>query len=590
MTTSLATLRTKSVDGENRTLCGRNYIAISVVALVEGVRHAGGSPEPELVMADAFGRHVETWNGRPIVVNHPVNAKGKAVLASSKDVLDSSYLGELMNSKIDNGKLIVEAWLDLGAISTSKSKTVKAMWKRLVDGETVEVSVGAIVYTLDEEGEYDGKAYSGRWDVVIPDHLAFLDGGQIGACSVEDGCGTFRSYMSGKVKLSEGVRMAARSAIKTISASEPPAEIKHAGSDCTCNKDGKSASCTCNTTTTVAASTTEVDQSNEETLPEGARSARAIARALFSSEVFDIDKRALISRALSEKFGYGHYVVAYSDNVVVYEKYENGKFCLYQLDYTHDKNNLVKLSDADPTEVVIQIKTVPVPEDTSSTSDKNNGKEKAMAGETTKEKTVAEMLADVETLDDLSKALDGTPLGKRLNSALHVAAAVRKKAVAVILSSPVGKKQFKEADLQHVDFPVLDGMARAFAAPVEPSPRAAAAGGTTETEEVEDTNETDDEADEMQFGYMGYDTGSVALGRTAGVDPDIASRTAARNGAGGNGNVAPMGNSRKKQAVAGNFVARAGGGGRAAAASDIGIGGAPLPPSVFDFDNGKAKA
>lgn len=572
----IAAKNNKVVDGDIRALCGREYLVITTVALVEGVRHAGGAPSPELVLASSFARHVETWNGRPIVVNHPVNAKGQAILASDPDILEDSYLGKILNARLEVDRLIVEAWIDLASVASSSSKSVQAMWERLEAEETVEVSVGAVVYTLAQSGKYQGKAYDGVWDIVIPDHLAFLDGGQIGACSVEDGCGTFRPLACGSVQLSKGVIMAAKSAMRTVRAAEGDAAPKAGACGCGVAKPEE---CTCSEGTRSA-------QDDADWL----RSARAVSRALWASETFDMDRRSLLQKAIGGRYGSNCYVIAYNDEAVVFDRYVDGKgYLLYQLGYTSSADNTVTLADGTPKEVVFQMKTVEVPadkgkdktmakspkdkvkakdckddeepdptdpgessegEDEEPGKGKNKGKGKGMAA--------ASGLDGIETMEELEKALGGTPLGKELSQSLKVAASVRKKAITAILASP-GGKTFTEEMLSTVEFSVLDKMASAF--------KVNASAATEETE-PEPTEEETVEAFDM--GFLAYGEGG-------------ASDTVAEKDANGNVVEKQLTGSARSAAIgkAQNYAGKSGTPQRTAS----GRKGIPAPPNVFDFDD-----
>lgn len=615
----LRTLRS-AMEGESRTLCGQEYIVISVVALVEGVRHAGGSPTPELVLAEAFGRHVETWNGRPIVVNHPVDDKGQAVLASRPDVLENSYLGRMMSSRVENGKLITDAYLEIAAIQASESKRVQSMWKRLTDGETVEVSVGAIVYTKKESGEYNGKKYSGSWDVVIPDHLAFLDGGQTGACSVEDGCGTFRTHSVGVVKLSEGARrnmarLAANTggnpSVKTVkSAVNEPATHREA---CDCGgKKGLIAG-----------------QPEEQHIATGT----AVARILWNAETFDHDRRGAMQRALGEKFGPTKmcYVVAFNDECVVYEEYNGERFILLELEYSSDAKNVITFS-GEPTEVVLQTKSVPVPVSSNSKKSeeslmsskalqslaakakskadkedeedggideeaenadgslKKGGKKKmSSASYPTHIIALAESLDSAETLEDIAKALEGTVPGKKLLAAMKVCASARQQAVKVIQASKSGKN-FSDAMLAAMEFDALSQLAVTFLSADKKAAEKAKARAAAE----EDGSDIEDIEDEDLEGSEEEDTDeSDDSEETEEEDASVAALNAIMDFDGKaerlNGAVA------KKKALAQNQASRPGMTARLAAPGRATYGGraaqggstsrgVPTPPDIFPFD------
>ena len=594
----LRTLRAP-IEGEARTLCNKEYVVIPVVALIEGVRHAGGSPAPELVLAEAFGRHVETWNGRPIVVNHPVNASGQAVLASSPYILETSYLGTLMGAKVEDKKLIVEAWLDVAAIEASGSDGVLGMWKRLVGGETVEVSVGAIVYTKRGDGEWDGKKYSGSWDIVIPDHLAFLDGEQIGACSVEDGCGTFRTHSVGQVTLSKGARdkmaKAAVGTLKTVgSGGTTAASTETSGSP--------REACACGDKKGLVAG-----QPEEVQVAVG----QGWARMLWNADTFDHDRRQLMQRALTDKFGSskGSYVVTFNDTRVVFEQFNGDKFALYEMEYECDTENNVTLT-GDAVEVVLQSKTVPIggkkeknmskalqslaakskkkdeeedpnekePDDDADDTSSGKGKKKGMSSIPTHILELAKALDSSETATDIVKALAGTGPGKEMAEALKVREAVRAQSVKIIQASS-GGKHFTAEMLAEMPFSALQQTAIAFLA-ADKRAAAKAEARALEEEGSEEEFEEGAEGEEFEEGEEeGEEEDGSVTGLSAIMDLDAAANRA---------NAPPPA---KKQAPKGKgTVARLAAPGRAsfagrAASGQRGNGAVPQAPDVFAFNN-----
>ena len=491
---------TSTSSGDVRTLNGRDYVVVPVVALVEGVRHAGGSPHPELVLAEAFGRHVATWNGRPIVVDHPIDDNGVSVLASSPGILETCYLGTLLNAEVSDGKLKTEAWLDLSAIENSSSDKVVEMWERLVDGQTVEVSVGAIVYTQQKKGTYEGKKYSGVWDIVIPDHLAFLSGDQIGACSIDDGCGTYRTQSLGSLQLSEGIRMAVKGKRSAASLKKVRAAADEVETNCECGCGGSGRCAGADEEDTVE----EVvgDPAEREVAPQRLSDSVALAgavhRVLFSMDTFDHDRRALLSRALRKKFKDKYpYTIAYNDSMVLFEVYEDDEYKLYQVAYTSGDDNSVSI-DGEPEEVIVQSKVVPV-------VDAGN---KSMSGREREDKSMAKVKV-LETdeddavvcasIDELMKKLDGTDVGRALKAQLSVASAAKDKVVERILSSKGGKHFTKEV-LSGMDFDVLERMATAMeeaAAPPVKQKTVAEMESPDELVEDDGAGETDLEDEEV---------------------------------------------------------------------------------------------
>ena len=178
---------------------GRSHLAVPVIAIVEGVIQASNAPAPELALAEEFGKAPAAWNGRPVVVNHPRDDNGEMVSANSPLVLQAEQIGHIFNARLlDDKKLSVEAWID-----TSRTTELGGRWaatvERLEAGEVVEVSIGAFMSLEKEPGRFNGQDYSGIWRDVLPDHLALLEEGTVGACSVEDGCGAPRTMNAATV-------------------------------------------------------------------------------------------------------------------------------------------------------------------------------------------------------------------------------------------------------------------------------------------------------------------------------------------------------------------------------------------------------
>ncbi len=167
-----------------------DHLVVPMVILVEGVMSPAGAPFPELALAEEFGRHPDGWNGRPVLVDHPVR-DGDPVSANSPDILEKESIGALFNSILVGNKLKSEAWIDLGRVN-ELGGDIKASVERLESGEMVEVSTGLFMTLGFVDGTFEGEEFSGVWRDVVPEHLAILPAGKVGACSVDDGCGAPR--------------------------------------------------------------------------------------------------------------------------------------------------------------------------------------------------------------------------------------------------------------------------------------------------------------------------------------------------------------------------------------------------------------
>lgn len=170
---------------------GVEHLVIPVVALVEGVLHSANSEQPELALASEFGKAPAGWNGRPVTINHP-EVRGQKVSANSPEVLETEQIGQLFNTVLADKKLKTEAWINVER-AKELGDEIESTVQRLLDGEVVEVSTGLFSDIEPEEGTHEGEQFFGVWRNVVPDHLAVLTSGNIGACSIADGCGANRA-------------------------------------------------------------------------------------------------------------------------------------------------------------------------------------------------------------------------------------------------------------------------------------------------------------------------------------------------------------------------------------------------------------
>lgn len=184
---------------EVKSLLGKDYLVVPVVAMVEGVRFGMNQEDAELGLAAEFGKFVDGWNTSPVVMGHPM-INGAFTSAGSPTVLETYHLGQIFHATVAEGKLKLEAWLDTSV--KERDDATKSVFERVQKGEIVEVSVGFFTEVEASKGQFKGQKYAGVWRNVVPDHLAFLEEGQIGACSIEDGCGTPRINKSLKAQCS----------------------------------------------------------------------------------------------------------------------------------------------------------------------------------------------------------------------------------------------------------------------------------------------------------------------------------------------------------------------------------------------------
>jgi hypothetical protein len=176
---------TANLSGKSRRdrLQGRDFLVAPLSLLVPGVLN--GSKGPLLYPPEEISKNPGAWNGVPIVVDHPA-FQGQHVSARDPDVLNRQWIGYVFRSKA-NGKLTAEGWFDVAAVERVDNRIARL----LESGKQIELSTG--LFTDNEPAERgattnDGKPYSFIARNYRPDHLAIVPD-QIGACSVEDGCG-----------------------------------------------------------------------------------------------------------------------------------------------------------------------------------------------------------------------------------------------------------------------------------------------------------------------------------------------------------------------------------------------------------------
>lgn len=165
----------------NKTWEGREYIVVPVVMMVEGVHN--GSRGPILHKADELEKSVPKWEGMPVTISHPQVA-GNFVSANSEQILNDWGVGHVRNAAMDGTKLKAEAWLDVQKLLALSPETLAAVQS----GQIIEVSVGVFSAEDEQPGIWNNEEYTSTSSNYIPDHLALLPG-EVGACSVMDGCG-----------------------------------------------------------------------------------------------------------------------------------------------------------------------------------------------------------------------------------------------------------------------------------------------------------------------------------------------------------------------------------------------------------------
>jgi hypothetical protein len=177
---------------------GKSFLVVPVTMMVEGVHH--GSHGPLLHTIEDLGKFPASWDGIPIVKDHP-EIDGLNVSANSPEIIDTVMIGRIYRTHVDGSRLKAEAWFDKEKLISISPES----YESIQNGDMLEVSVG--VFTEDENvenGDWNGEKYSAIARNHRPDHLALLPGG-IGACSIEDGCGIRANKEKGGDKIDDNV-------------------------------------------------------------------------------------------------------------------------------------------------------------------------------------------------------------------------------------------------------------------------------------------------------------------------------------------------------------------------------------------------
>lgn len=161
---------------------GVTHYVVPVVMMVEGVHN--GSRGPLLYTSANLAQNVASWNGVPIVVNHPEDEDGSYISANNPDVMNSELVGRVYNVSFTDGKLRGEAWINKERIGVKSDKTLEIIQNQWA----LDVSVGVFSDELQESGQWNGEDYRAVATNFRPDHLALLPD-SVGACSWDDGCG-----------------------------------------------------------------------------------------------------------------------------------------------------------------------------------------------------------------------------------------------------------------------------------------------------------------------------------------------------------------------------------------------------------------
>lgn len=350
-----ASIDTNSIRRE--TYNGTEHLVVPLVMLVEGVLWPSNAEGPELALAEEFGRFPAGWNGRPVVLGHPM-IEGTPVSANSPSVLEEYAFGFLFNTRLKDTKLLSEAWINLDRANDLGGNFKDTVDRLEASTELTEVSTGLFSMNEDASGDYDGEEYIAIWRNIVPDHLAILPQGVKGACSVEDGCGAPR--VSGAASFPGSSGSGTFYAHKQNSENSENSQNSTEGvmskdkTQCSCNDNGDQ------TMVSASAGVTKLNDGPGAETPPDPETQEGIFKSLISrfgdmlsfrsnqNELSDRDTRTALEVALTELSDSYFYIIAVFDDFFVYE--EGFDFALLRRGYSISEDGVVTLMN-DPVKV-----------------------------------------------------------------------------------------------------------------------------------------------------------------------------------------------------------------------------------------------
>lgn len=155
------------------------YLVCPSVLLVEGIMNN------LFYGADECEKFPESWNGRPVVVDHP-ELMGRPISANSPEIVERQTVGQIFNTCWDPicKKLRSEVWINIEKCE----KVAPEILTKLQNNECLEISTGLFTDCDGTAGTWNNQKFDGTVSNFRPDHLALLPNDK-GACSWEDGGG-----------------------------------------------------------------------------------------------------------------------------------------------------------------------------------------------------------------------------------------------------------------------------------------------------------------------------------------------------------------------------------------------------------------
>ena len=160
----------------------QEFLVVSGVPLREQVM------KTYLVPAEEISKSVRGWNGTPITIYHPTQNNGSANVPDP----DVAIIGRFYNAAWDANKRHMRGEYWINVAEAMKYLEGQAIIEGIKQNKTIETSTGYFADDMQVTGNFKGRDYISIHSNLLPDHIAILPR-QVGACSVQDGCGVNRN-------------------------------------------------------------------------------------------------------------------------------------------------------------------------------------------------------------------------------------------------------------------------------------------------------------------------------------------------------------------------------------------------------------
>ena len=160
---------------------GKSYLVVPGVPVREQVMNTYLLPASEI--------HPEDWNGTPLSIRHAQKNNGSVQV----DNPDVPIIGYLANASWDSSKNRMLADYYIDETEAMRYPEGQVILGSIKNGQMLETSTA---YWADEQyvsGVFNGKSYSTIHRNPKRDHIAIFPDSQLGACSIQDGCGVNRN-------------------------------------------------------------------------------------------------------------------------------------------------------------------------------------------------------------------------------------------------------------------------------------------------------------------------------------------------------------------------------------------------------------